>query len=82
MYTLPKEPNQPGILNIQEMLHLPGPIKLKEEKNSQTCIKISSVASIADHIGISDTAVAAKASAALQDFGIITEEDKTNIKTG
>ena len=38
-----------------------------------------SVTSIADRIGISDRAAAVIASAALQDFGIITEEDKTNL---
>ena len=43
------------------------------------CIKIPWITSIADRIGISDRAAAAIASAALYDFGIITEEDKTNL---
>ena len=43
------------------------------------CIKMPSVTSIADCIGISDRAAAVIVSAALQDFGIITEEDKTNL---
>ena len=42
-------------------------------------IKIPWVTSIADRIRISDRAAAAIASAALHDFGIITEEDKTNL---
>ncbi|KAF8774155.1 hypothetical protein HNY73_016737 [Argiope bruennichi] len=37
------------------------------------------LASIADRIGISDRAAAAIACAALQDLGVITEEDKTNL---
>ncbi|CAH0560629.1 unnamed protein product [Brassicogethes aeneus] len=41
-------------------------------------IKLPSVAAICDHTGISDRAAAAIASAALQDLGIITGEDKTN----
>ena len=40
------------------------------------CITIPSVTSIANRIGISDSGTAAIASAALHDFGIITEEDK------
>ena len=43
------------------------------------CIKIPSVASIADYIRISNRTAAAIASAALHDFGIITEEDKTSV---
>ena len=42
-------------------------------------IKISFVASIADYIGISDRVATAIASVALQDFGIIIEEDKINV---
>ena len=55
------------------MINLPGFSKQKEEKNFQICIKIPSVTSIPDRIGISDRAVAAIASASLHDFGIITE---------
>lgn len=76
--SLPEEANQPGPSNIQEEINLPGPSKLKEDKSSQMRIKLPSVASIADRIGISDRAAAAIASAALQDLGVITEEDKTN----
>jgi hypothetical protein len=76
--SLPEEANQPGPSNIQE-INLPGPSKLKEEKSTQMRIKLASVASIADRIGISDRAAAAIASAALQDLGVITEDDKTNV---
>lgn len=77
--SLLEEANQPGPSNIHEEINLPGPSKLNEKKSTQMRIKLPSVASIADRVGISDKAAAAIASAALQDLGVITEEDKTNI---
>ena len=61
------------------MTNLPGFSKLKEEKRSKMRIKISSVASIADRIGISDRAAADIDNAALQNFGVITEENETSV---
>ena len=61
------------------MINLPESSKLKEEKSSQICIKIPSVTSIADRVRISDRTATAIVSATLQDYGIITEEDKTNV---
>ena len=43
------------------------------------CIKMPPITSIADCIGMSNRSAAVIVSAALQDFGIITEEDKTNL---
>ena len=53
-YSLPEEANQPGTLNIQDGIILLGPLKLKEKKNTQIRIKLPSVISIADRIGILD----------------------------
>ena len=53
-YSLPEEANQPGALNIQDEINLLGPSKLKEKKNTQIRIKLPSVISIADRIGILD----------------------------
>ena len=61
------------------MINLTGPSKPKEEKSSQMYIKTPSVASIADLIKISNRTAAAIVNAALQDFGIINEEDKISV---
>ena len=52
--------------------------KLKEKKNSQMPFKLLSHAFIAECIGISERAVAATASAALQDSSVITEVGKNH----
>ena len=76
-FSLPKERNEPGLLNIQEIINLSGSSKLKEKKSSQMCIKIPSVTSIADGIGISDRAFAAIVSAALLLKILVYSQKKT-----
>ncbi|XP_055928127.1 gonadotropin-releasing hormone receptor-like [Argiope bruennichi] len=63
-----EETDQPDPSNKQEEIKLPDSSKLNEDKGTQMCIKLPSVASIADRIRKSDRAAAAIACAALQDL--------------